>query len=37
MRGESPGSPLILEENGVVEIQRFVKIPVENEAEAWKL
>jgi hypothetical protein len=37
MRGESPGSPPILEENGLVEIQGFVKMPVENEAEAWKL
>jgi hypothetical protein len=37
MRGESPGFPPILEENGLAEIQGFVKMPVENEAEAWKL
>jgi hypothetical protein len=37
IRGESLGSFPILEENGLVEIQGFVKMPIENEVEDWKL
>jgi hypothetical protein len=35
MKGELVGSLSILEENGLVEIQGFVKMLVENEAKAW--
>jgi hypothetical protein len=37
MRGESLGSFPILEENNLMEIQGFVKMPIENEVEDWKL
>jgi hypothetical protein len=37
MKGKSLGSLPILEENGLVKIQGFVKVPIENEIEDWKL